>query len=286
MGQFWQKAVDSLEEILQKSSLKHETMIRRIDKFDYDINLLKMQFSHPNSHFLKQGSFYAKKPRMRKPILSSAKVKNLSTCFDNKTPRMITSSIANANANLGTNALKIPNIVIAGEYSPNYEEVIKSKISIIDKSIHNNTMEFSVAVNDACSHGNEDIENEETKQAKNKEIQLLEERLRQTQTELNWQKTLSDLVLSELAKTREQNKTYKEQAEKIKQSSEDVLHDEIKNWQQIVISLKENCDKELLRKQKETTSLHELLAQWIEKYMELEKSKGINAGSLSSLLSE
>eukprot|EP00831_Metopus_contortus_P011008 TRINITY_DN14336_c0_g1_i2.p4 TRINITY_DN14336_c0_g1~~TRINITY_DN14336_c0_g1_i2.p4 ORF type:complete len:100 (-),score=14.42 TRINITY_DN14336_c0_g1_i2:83-382(-) len=54
---------------------------------------------------------------------------------------------------------------------------------------------------------------------------------------------------------------------------------------QITDSLKENYDKELSRKQKEIATVNELLAQWILKYIELEKARGpINESALRALL--
>jgi hypothetical protein len=38
---------------------------------------------------------------------------------------------------------------------------------------------------------------------------------------------------------------------------------------------------ELSRKQAEMSSVHDLLAQWVVKYMDLEKSKGVSGGPVS-----
>jgi len=92
----------------------------------------------------------------------------------------------------------------------------------------------------------------------------------------NWQKTLAGLLMEELKNAREQISVYKQQVYDTKKSAEQLIQDEDKNWQQITANLKENYDNELTRKQKEIAQLHDLLAQWIMKYVDLQKSKGIN----------
>ena len=60
-----------------------------------------------------------------------------------------------------------------------------------------------------------------------------EANLQEMQIELTWHKTLNDLLLEEIVKTREQANTLQNQMSDIKTSSEQAIQDENKNWQSI-----------------------------------------------------
>ncbi|MDR3548405.1 MAG: hypothetical protein P4M11_09115 [Candidatus Pacebacteria bacterium] len=112
------------------------------------------------------------------------------------------------------------------------------------------------------------------------------ENFREAMLDSTWQKTLANLLMEELSHTREQARIYKDQAAEVKRSSEQVVLDENRTWQQVTNTLKQNYDTELARKQKEIAQLHDLLAQWIVKYMELEKGKSREGAVLATLLSQ
>ena len=42
-----------------------------------------------------------------------------------------------------------------------------------------------------------------------------------------------------------------------------------KEWDKNLADLKENCEKELMRRQEEVRALNEILADWINKYLEI-----------------
>ncbi len=72
----------------------------------------------------------------------------------------------------------------------------------------------------------------------NGELLNLQGSLKETQLELAWNKTLSELLLAELAQTKEQLKATREQMAEIKRSSEQIIQQENENWQQVMRSLK------------------------------------------------
>eukprot|EP00831_Metopus_contortus_P027429 TRINITY_DN23058_c0_g1_i1.p2 TRINITY_DN23058_c0_g1~~TRINITY_DN23058_c0_g1_i1.p2 ORF type:complete len:107 (+),score=19.81 TRINITY_DN23058_c0_g1_i1:169-489(+) len=83
------------------------------------------------------------------------------------------------------------------------------------------------------------------------------------------------MLMEELRKTKEQCSRFKDQITEVKTSAEKAVLDENRNWSIITQALKENQEKELLRKQKEIGSLHDLLAEWIIKYLALEKKRAV-----------
>ena len=52
-----------------------------------------------------------------------------------------------------------------------------------------------------------------------------------------------------------------------------ILKSEVMQWENALTKLKEMSDNELLKKQKEIAKLHEILAEWMENYQQLEKTK-------------
>ena len=63
--------------------------------------------------------------------------------------------------------------------------------------------------------------------------------------------------------------------EEIERTSREALKQENESWQKISDEIKKISEKELTRKQIELTMLHEKLAEWINKYMELQETKGV-----------
>eukprot|EP00831_Metopus_contortus_P050048 TRINITY_DN4192_c0_g1_i1.p1 TRINITY_DN4192_c0_g1~~TRINITY_DN4192_c0_g1_i1.p1 ORF type:complete len:230 (-),score=35.81 TRINITY_DN4192_c0_g1_i1:46-735(-) len=105
------------------------------------------------------------------------------------------------------------------------------------------------------------------------EVEHLENDVKDATIETQWNKALSNMLMEELTKTREQCNRFKDQITEVKAAAEKAVLDENQNWSIITGSLKENQEKELLRKQKEICSLHDLLAGWIIKYLDLEKNE-------------
>jgi len=53
-----------------------------------------------------------------------------------------------------------------------------------------------------------------------------------------------------------------------------IMFGEISKWERAANQLKETNEIELYKKQVEIKQLHEVLAEWIDQYMDLQKSKG------------
>ena len=75
--------------------------------------------------------------------------------------------------------------------------------------------------------------------------------------------------------SQKQISNYRELNEEIEKTSKEALKQENESWQKISDEIKKISEKELSRKQFELSNLHEKLAEWINKYMELQESKGI-----------
>lgn len=63
-----------------------------------------------------------------------------------------------------------------------------------------------------------------------------------------------------------------------------ILKSEVCSWENAINKFKEMNETELLKKQKEIEKLHEILAQWIEQYQELEHNKGIKHQEIDKLV--
>lgn len=83
------------------------------------------------------------------------------------------------------------------------------------------------------------------------------------------------MKLKALETSNKHNEKYKNLIEDIEKSSKEALKQENESWQKISDEIKKMGEKELERKQIELTLLQEKLAEWINKYMELQESKGI-----------
>ena len=71
-----------------------------------------------------------------------------------------------------------------------------------------------------------------------RKVEILEHGLRDAQMDLAWHKTLTDLLMEELIKTREQSNIFKAKISNIKSSSEQAIQDENKNWKSVTDLLK------------------------------------------------
>ncbi|CAG9325637.1 unnamed protein product [Blepharisma stoltei] len=82
---------------------------------------------------------------------------------------------------------------------------------------------------------------------------------------------------------RKQTKLYQEMIEKLENDIFSAQKAERERWQAFFYDLKENCEKELIRKQLEVIKLNEVLGEWATRYMELQESigiKGINKAEI------
>jgi len=105
-------------------------------------------------------------------------------------------------------------------------------------------------------------------------------------TELDLQVSRAEQLRKAYMNAKMQLKSLKELTTEIEKTSKIALKDENESWQRITNGMKQNYESELYKKQKEITELHEILAEWIMKYMELEKQKGIAPSIHTKLLVE
>ena len=119
-----------------------------------------------------------------------------------------------------------------------------------------------------------------------KELERLEEDLRETRIEMEYHKTMEELFVSELKNTRVKLDEMNKQVQEVRVTAEQSIRNENKNWQLMSDSLRQNYDMELARKQEEIIALHSQMAEWIIKYIELEKGKPTEVRALSKLLKE
>jgi len=87
-------------------------------------------------------------------------------------------------------------------------------------------------------HRNNNLLRPATVEKDSLQLEELEITLREKQIELDWHKTLTELLMSELTKTRKQTSDLRVEIEELKRSSEQAIHDEYKNWQLATTSLK------------------------------------------------
>lgn len=104
-------------------------------------------------------------------------------------------------------------------------------------------------------------------------------RLRCLETHLHMQQAYNQQLKTALndskAETEKQDLLLKDLQLKVYESH----RNEKKNWGSYLNDYKTNCDHELDRKQQEINALHEVLASWISKFIELQNSQGIPSSS-------
>ncbi len=306
MGSAMQKTIDSLELLMSKSSEKRQAWKQRLEKLDYDISCLKQQLEswHSGGGDLLGTLTMVGKPRLRKPINKRA--------FNRQgTWRMPDSSGRCASRLFSPR--RSPQRQMSGlDFSGAMEQSTHVVSSFKDalkataeppkgtdtpaKDVPHVAMEQIKLIPPPVSAGNfgepelvaTRIRPEFTDMnaaGDREEAEKLERNLHEVQIELAWHKALSDLLMEELGKTREKADVLRGQVAEIKESAEQAVKDENDNWRMTTENLKVNYDKELTRKQSEISQLHNQLAQWIMKYMELEKGVPSSV-SLRSLLNE
>jgi len=209
-----QRSVDSLESFLKRANVSHQKWKNKIEKLDYEISLLKQQVESKN--FSK--SFF--KARIRKPIPHPLRRSFLHNYIIN--PKQ---SLHGKEKNTPTESGEPQTVEI------NKAEELKLQEMDRDKCRNNNLQKPDTVgiIEDAPML---------RLSFKGGELEELEINLREKQTELEWQKTFTDLLMSELSKTRKQADELRKEIEELKVSSEQAIQDESKNWQLVNSSLK------------------------------------------------
>ncbi len=258
LGNMLQKTVDSLEVLLTSSSARHQTMRRRLEKLDYEISLLKQQCGFKRS-FVYAGSFLAgSKPRLRKPIKKLGALKQSAFArSESRGLRLLKRGVYTPVSFLGApKELRWEDVCrpqISGGKKPleddgrpqvaeMNEEDEKTLILELDATVRSRPTE---PPRPSYYNSKRMMELGVTPQAAGEEVEIrgeemeaLEHGLRDAQIDLAWHKEMTDLLMKELAKSREQVTTLKNQVADIKLSSEQVIQDENRNWKMVTDSLK------------------------------------------------
>eukprot|EP00826_Nyctotherus_ovalis_P037458 TRINITY_DN3414_c0_g2_i1.p1 TRINITY_DN3414_c0_g2~~TRINITY_DN3414_c0_g2_i1.p1 ORF type:complete len:1020 (+),score=257.08 TRINITY_DN3414_c0_g2_i1:221-3280(+) len=257
-----QKSVDSLEKLLKKTSGGHQNWKDKMDKLDFELDSLKHLLESRKSN----ESRSSVKARIRKPMRYKPSVPKTSTEKSSLQEGDLESVHSELEESQRIKKMHEPIKTERQSNCRNNELSRPDTVDLIKEPGYPSNLKFNYKEN---------------------QLEELEVNLREKQIELDWHKTLTDLLMAELAKTRKLANDLKAELEELKRSSEQAIHDEIKNWQLATSALKANYDKELIRKQRDTTAVHELLAQWVVKYMNLEKAKGVEeSDSVRKLLRE
>lgn len=262
LAQVLQKSVKSLEDFLAKSNTKHQAWKKRVDKLEYEIDQLKqLDFRDSNA------SFALIRARIRKPINRRSFLK-----FSKMIPEGKESKISLFQPIRLTNALRIvgpssknveaqqqpqiteedgePQVLemdeeeelkLQQEIDKRYANMISMKKSEYKKLTQKNTIKE--ATPKAKFVTNAITEAPVSESFAHEYFNKQEANLQEMQIELTWHKTLNDLLLEEIVKTREQANTLQNQMSDIKTSSEQAIQDENKNWQSIINSLKVTINK-------------------------------------------
>lgn len=239
--QVLQKTVSSLEDLLSKSTAKSQMMKEKIEKFNAKIAQLKQQLEVKKGAPNLLGSFHGAKPMVRRLLSKKSILKGL---------RGIGNDLANKNFNTLLNPMQY---MSPARRISNNDLLLSHAFEFGRKNIKKD--------DDDCPQFKEikeiELDNKESREPTNKQDNLgsrmnyesidiknteeqakYESELKEARNEVAWHKTLSDLLMEELIKTREQATTYKNQASEIKNSAEQAVQDENRNWQIIIKSLK------------------------------------------------
>jgi len=106
------------------------------------------------------------------------------------------------------------------------------------------------------------------------------------QEELSLQTLRGDQLKEAYFTAKKQISSQKRIIDEIEKSSKQALQEDNESWEKQTSSLKEASDKELQRLQLEVNKLHEVLADWINKYMELQEDRGLKPSLHTKLLIE
>ncbi len=246
MGRVLQQSVDSLEDILKKSSGMHQTWRERFEKLDYDISLLQQQLSTKTYEASSRNlaSFIAPKPHIRKtiqrPSLMPPQRKALAEGSNSNPP---SPKRAKSKTPMGrTDEDGVPQICVINEVDEeSLFEVAKQPATSQDAGGKLVPPGFGGASGRSSFKPPTPSARAEQQVSKS-EIEVLRRTCQEAQIELAWNRTLGDLLMTELNKTREQSETMRKQVVEIRESSEQLVQDESRNWQKIADSLKVSWD--------------------------------------------
>lgn len=237
-----QKNVSSLEDFISKSTAKRQAMKEKIEKFDLKISQLKQQLDMRQGFPLTFGTSSSIKPRLRMPLskrLILRKYADFSSRHSNVNPAFTTNRFCSPQRRVSHNDIGFVRAFENGfrmlrKEDEDYFQISEIKEEDPTGKFVNGTESKPTPINDnsALQMQYESVE------LNKDEFAQYEMDLKEARMEMTWHKTLSDFLMAELVKTREQANTYRNQASEIKSSAEQAVQDENRNWQIITKSLK------------------------------------------------
>ena len=204
MGNVLQKTVNSLEELMKKYTEKRQYWKQQLDKYDYDIMYLKNQLECRKG----EGTVVCPiKPRLRKTINKQLFLRQNTVKIMDATTRcrggwMVSPSAAATGTIRRLSGLDFTKLSEALCRPGRCEHQEGAKVDSIG--------------------GSREIEGE----------------LHEAKIEMAWNKTLSDLLIEELKKTRDKLEALKQRVSEIKESAEQAIKDGDYNWKTITECLK------------------------------------------------
>ncbi len=230
MGASLQKTIDSLEGLLRENSARSELWKRKLEKLEFDLAQIQLQVQRGGARANKglSGSVLIPRPRIKKPINK----KNFRKQDSDENQKEIGSDSAR-------HLREIPKRLLSNQGGD------FTQLSTFGRELDNFGASETPAFTKQCSwNAKLRAENRASKigtETVTKEAyHELEETLKEAQIEQRWNKTLSDLLMEELLKCREQIKGLSEQIAKIEKSAEDAIKDESENWSRVTNILKAN----------------------------------------------
>ncbi len=238
-----QKSVDSLEDLLGRTSTKHQAWKKKVEKLDYEIEQLREQLDS------RKGLSFnpMMKTRIRKPISKlsimrqspmKGDIRGVQTGMQIGFFQQIRMSGPQRKIScqtLGRSKLADDPRPAEDSGEPQVLEMNEEEELKLQQDIDNRYKGLS-------SQRKKDTTMQASPSKGQKESvrgnEQLEANLQEAQIELEWHKTLADLLMAELVKTREQAVTLRNQISDIKASSEQAIQDENRNWQLVTNSLK------------------------------------------------
>jgi len=94
------------------------------------------------------------------------------------------------------------------------------------------------------------------------------------QAEYDLEKTKSEQLKEAYVESKREIENFKNLIEEIETASKSAIKLENEGWQNIVQELRSVNENEIIRKQEEINKLHDILARWTFKFMELQEQKG------------
>jgi len=104
-------------------------------------------------------------------------------------------------------------------------------------------------------------------------------RLRCLETHLHMQQSYNQQLKTALVDSKTESEKQGTLIKELQEKVYDSHRSEKKNWAKFLNDYRINCEHELWRKQQEIIALHEVLAAWISKFIELQNSSGIPSSS-------